>query len=208
MIERVRGADHDFEYEHRLQMPDHSIKYLHLIAHGIRDKDGRLEYIGAAQDVTQRRLSEEALGKARSELAHVARVTSLGVLTASIAHEVNQPLAAIITNGETGLRWLARSDLDVEKVREFIRRVVADARRASEIIDRIRAMATQASALGKHGCRSPILSRNRWSSCVMNSNRGASRFLSTLRRNFLKLSATAPSCNRSSSIWSSMQSRR
>ena len=143
MIERVRGADHDFEYEHRLQMPDHSIKYLHLIAHGSRDKEGRLEYIGAAQDVTQRRLSEQALGKARSELAHVARVTSLGVLTASIAHEVNQPLAAIITNGETGLRWLARSDLDVEKVQNIIRRVLADARRASEIIDRIRAMATQ-----------------------------------------------------------------
>jgi PAS domain S-box-containing protein len=143
MIERVRGADRDFEYEHRLQMPDQSIKYLHLIAHGSRDKEGRLEYIGAAQDVTQRRLSEQALGKARSELAHVARITSLGVLTASIAHEVNQPLAAIITNGETGLRWLARSDLDVEKVQNIIRRVVADARRASEIIDRIRAMATQ-----------------------------------------------------------------
>ena len=197
MIERVRGAGGDFEYEHRLQMPDHSIKYLHLIAHGTRDKEGRLEYIGAAQDVTQRRLSEQALGKARSELAHVARVTSLGVLTASIAHEVNQPLAAIITNGETGLRWLARTDPDVEKVREIIRRVVADARRASEIIDRIRAMAT-GERLSKRGCRSTILSRSRWSSCVMNSNRGASRFLSTLRRNFPKLSATAPSCNRSS----------
>jgi signal transduction histidine kinase len=64
-------------------------------------------------------------------------------LTASIAHEVNQPLAAIITNGETSLRCLARSDLDVEKVRELARRVVADARRASDIIDRIRAMASR-----------------------------------------------------------------
>jgi C4-dicarboxylate-specific signal transduction histidine kinase len=81
-------------------MPDHSVKYLHVIAHGTRGKDRRLEYIGAAQDVTQRRLSEEALAEARSELAHVTRVTSLGVLTASIAHEVNQPLAAIVTNGE------------------------------------------------------------------------------------------------------------
>jgi C4-dicarboxylate-specific signal transduction histidine kinase len=97
----------------------------------------------AAQDVTQRRLSEEALARARSDLAHVARVTSLGVLTASIAHEVNQPLAAIITNGESSLRWLARSDPNVEKVRELTNRVVADARRAAELIDRIRTMATR-----------------------------------------------------------------
>src|ERR1700722_6701540 len=143
MIQRVRDAGDNFEYEHRLLMPDRSLKYLHLIAHGTRDKDGQLEYIGAAQDVTQRRLSEEALGKARSELAHVSRVTSLGVLSASIAHEVNQPLAAIITNGETSLRWLARAEPDVEKARELTRRVVADARRAAEIIDRIRAMATR-----------------------------------------------------------------
>jgi signal transduction histidine kinase len=143
MIERARGGGEDFEYEHRLVMPDKSVKYLHLIGHSTRDKDGRLEYIGAAQDVTQRRLSEEALGKARSELAHVARVTSLGVLTASIAHEVNQPLAAIITNGETGLRWLARPQPDVERARELTKHVVADARRASEIIGRIRAMVTR-----------------------------------------------------------------
>jgi PAS domain S-box-containing protein len=143
MIQRARGAGDNFEYEHRLLMPDRSIKYLHLIAHGTRDKDGQLEYIGAAQDVTRRRLSEEALGKARSELAHVSRVTSLGVLSASIAHEINQPLAAIITNGETSLRWLARAEPDVEKARELTRRVVADARRAAEIIDRIRAMATR-----------------------------------------------------------------
>jgi signal transduction histidine kinase len=142
-IDRARGARDDFDCEYRLQLPDHSIKYLHVIAHGTRDKDGRLEYIGAAQDVTQRRLSEEALAKARSELAHVTRVTSLGVLTASIAHEVNQPLAAIVTNGESSLRWLARDEPDIEKVRTLTKRVVADARRASEIIERIRDMASQ-----------------------------------------------------------------
>jgi PAS domain S-box-containing protein len=82
MIERARSAASDFQYEHRLLMPDHSIKYLHLIAHGTRNEDGELEYIGAIQDVTARRLSEEALGKARSELAHMARVMSLGAFTA------------------------------------------------------------------------------------------------------------------------------
>jgi hypothetical protein len=143
MIDRGRSAVNDLEYEHRLLMPDQSVKYLHLIACGVRDKDGRLEYIGAAQDVTQRRLSDEALAKVRSELSHVARVTSLGVLTASIAHEVNQPLGSIIINGETALRWLARPDIDVEKVKELTKRVVADARRAADIIERIRAMATR-----------------------------------------------------------------
>jgi signal transduction histidine kinase len=143
MVYRARGAHDDFDYEYRLRMPDHSIKYLHVIGHAIHDKDGRLEYIGAAQDVTQRRLSEEALAKTRSELAHVARVTGLGVLTASIAHEVNQPLTAIVTNGESSLHWLTRDEPDIEKVRMLTKRVVADGRRASEIIGRIRDMASQ-----------------------------------------------------------------
>ena len=109
MIEWARSAGSHFEHDHRLQMPDHSVKYLHMVAHATRDQDGRLEYIGAIQDVTQRRLSDEALGKARSELAHVARVTTLGALTASIAHEVNQPLSGIITNASTCLRMLAQT---------------------------------------------------------------------------------------------------
>src|SRR5436190_1435451 len=109
MIERASTAASDFQYEHRLLMPDRSVKYLHMIAHGTRNDDGELEYIGAVQDVTNRRLSEEALGKARSELAHVARVMSLGALTASIAHEVNQPLSGIITNANTCLRMDRKS---------------------------------------------------------------------------------------------------
>jgi C4-dicarboxylate-specific signal transduction histidine kinase len=122
-------------------IPRMNIPHLHLVREDARDKNNRRKHISVGQNAAQRRLSEEALGKARSEVAHMARVTSLGVLTASIAHEVNQPLGAIVTNGETGLRWLARPDLDVEKVREILKRVVADARRASDIIDRIRAMA-------------------------------------------------------------------
>ena len=96
----------DFEWQYRLLMPDHSIKYLHAVAHAIRDQDGQLEYIAAVQDVTERRRAEEALAKARSELAKVASATSLGVLTAAIAHEVNQPLSGIITNAGTCLRML------------------------------------------------------------------------------------------------------
>lgn len=143
MIERARGAGTDFEYEHRLQMPDQSIKYLHIVAHGTRDHDGRLEYIGAVQDVTARRLSEQALGKARSELAHVARVTTLNTLTASIAHEVNQPLSGIITNASTCLRMLAADPPDVVGACETARRTIRDGNRASDVIARVRALFTK-----------------------------------------------------------------
>lgn len=140
MTDRARGDGSDLEYEHRLQMPDHSVKYLHLVAHANRDQDGQLEYIGAVQDVTERRVSEQALGKARSELAHVARVTSLGVLTASIAHEVNQPLSGIITNASTCLRMLATEPPNVDGARETVRRTIRDGHRASEVITRLRAL--------------------------------------------------------------------
>ena len=140
MIERASSSASDFQYEHRLLMPDHSIKYLHLIAHGTRNEDGELEYIGAAQDVTQWRLSEEALGKARAELAHVTRVMSLGALTASIAHEVNQPLSGIITNASTCLRMLDADPPNVDGARETARRTIRDGHRASDVISRLRAL--------------------------------------------------------------------
>ena len=138
MVERARIGN-DFAYEHRLQMPDGSIKHLHLVARATRDEGGQLEYIGAAQDVTERQLSELALGKARSELAHVARITSLGELTASIAHEVNQPLTAAITNGSTCVRWLAADPPNVDEASEAARRMIRDGRRAAEVIARLRA---------------------------------------------------------------------
>jgi PAS domain S-box-containing protein len=140
MIERASSSASDFQYEHRLLMPDHSIKYLHLIGHGTLNEDGELEYIGAAQDVTQWRLSEEALGKASAELAHVTRVMSLGALTASIAHEVNQPLSGIITNASTCLRMLDADPPNVDGARETARRTIRDGHRASDVISRLRAL--------------------------------------------------------------------
>lgn len=140
LVASVHTDGRTFECEHRLLMSDGSVKYLHLVAHGTRDHQGQLEYIGAIQDVTQRRLSEEALGRARAELAHVARVTSLGALTASIAHEVNQPLSGIITNASTGLRMLASDPPNVEGARETLRRTIRDGHRAAEVIARLRAL--------------------------------------------------------------------
>jgi len=141
MMDRARSGDGiDFEYEHRLLMPDHRVKYVSMACEGIRGQDGQLEYIAAVQDVTQRRLSEEALAKARSELARVARITSLGALTASIAHEVNQPLSGIITNASTCLRMLAADPPNFDGARETARRTIRDGNRASEIITRLRAL--------------------------------------------------------------------
>lgn len=91
-------------------------------------------------DITERRRSEDALHKARSELSHVARVTTLGELTASIAHEVNQPLAAVVTDGEACLRWLLRDVPDLKEVRASVERMIGNGRRASDVIARLRAL--------------------------------------------------------------------
>ena len=145
MLERVRNEAADFEYEHRLLMPDGSVKYVHLVAHATRDGSGRPEYIGAARDVTQNRVAQDALSTARSELVRVARVTSLGALTASIAHEVNQPLSGIITNASTCLRMLAADPPNIDGARDTARRAIRDVNRASDVIARLRALFTKKS---------------------------------------------------------------
>jgi C4-dicarboxylate-specific signal transduction histidine kinase len=145
----VAKAQHSasaFEHEHRLLMPDRTIRYLHVTAHGARDKGGRIEFIGAVHDVTQRRISEEALAHARSELARVSRMTALGALTASIAHEVNQPLAGIMTNAGTCMRMLNAEMPNVQGALETVRRTIRDARRASDVIARLRALFSKKDA--------------------------------------------------------------
>ena len=142
--QQERGVD--YEHDCRLLMPDHSVKYLHVVAHATRDQDGEPEYFAAVQDVTQRRLAEEALAKARSDLAHVTRVTSLGAMAASIAHEVNQPLAGIITNASTCLRMLAADPPNVDGARETARRTIRDGNRASDVITRLRALFSRKEA--------------------------------------------------------------
>lgn len=140
MLERQLREGTDFVHDHRLLLPDGSVKHLHVVAHATREGEGGLLYIAAVQDVTERRLSEEALGKLRSELAHLSRVTTLGALTASIAHEINQPLSGILTNANTSLRMLAAEPPNVDGARETARRTIRDAHRASDVIARLRAL--------------------------------------------------------------------
>lgn len=140
MVDQVADGSNSFEWQYRLLMPDGSIKYMHAVAHATTDHDGQLEYIAAVQDVTARRMSEDALATARSALAKFARVTSLGVLAASIAHEVNQPLSGINTNAGTSLRMLDADPPNLEGAREATRRTLRDANRASEVTTRLRSL--------------------------------------------------------------------
>jgi two-component system, LuxR family, sensor kinase FixL len=95
-------------------------------------------------DITGRKRAEEALHQAQAELAHLTRVMTIGELAASIAHEVNQPLTAVITNGNARLRWLARDPPDLDEAQEAVRRMIRDRNRASDVIARIRALLRKA----------------------------------------------------------------
>lgn len=110
------------------------------------NEPGRLgDVLVAVVDISDRLRAQDELRKAEANLAHAARISTLGELMASIAHEVNQPLAAIVTNGEAGLRWLKRAEPDLGEVDTALRRMISDGQRASEIIARTRALATRAA---------------------------------------------------------------
>ena len=141
LLERVGRNRQNWEVDHRLLLPDGSIKHIRVVAHATGAAPDRLEYVGALMDVTDTRLAQEALERAQAELAHVTRVTTLGELTASIAHEVNQPLAAIVTNGEATLRWLANESPNLAEARGAVERIIRDSHRASEVIKRLRELA-------------------------------------------------------------------
>jgi C4-dicarboxylate-specific signal transduction histidine kinase len=135
-FDRASRDGNDFDHEYRLLMPDGLIKHVHVVAH----RAGQSEFIGAVMDITEAKRVEEQMHQARAELAHAARVTTLGELTAAIAHEVNQPLAALMSNGGACLRWLDRAPPDLEEARIAVRYMVENANLAGEVISRLRAM--------------------------------------------------------------------
>jgi PAS domain S-box-containing protein len=139
MIERAHDGEH-LEFDQRLLLSDGTLRYVRIQAHATRDPQGWLDYIGAVHDVTERRQSEEALYGLRADLAHASRVNSLGALTASIAHEINQPLAGIMTNASTGMHMLSAEPPNVEGALGTLRRTIRDGQRASEVMTRLRAL--------------------------------------------------------------------
>ena len=140
VLDRAADDGKDFDFEHRLLMPNGSVKHVHVVAHAVKDKSGNVEFIGAVMDMTAAKQAEEALQEARAELARVTRVTMMGELAASIAHEVNQPLAGVVTSANAGLNWLAKNPPNLLKAREAIERILRDGTRAGEVLTRIRTL--------------------------------------------------------------------
>jgi signal transduction histidine kinase len=122
-------------------MPDDRVKHIHVVARAFRNEAGEVDFVGAVMDVSAIRLAEIELHKSRSDLAHVTRVTSLGELTASIAHEVNQPLGAVLINAEACQSWLDCNPPNMDEAHAALQRIVRDGTRAGEVIRRVRALA-------------------------------------------------------------------
>ncbi|MDB5376546.1 MAG: histidine kinase [Rubritepida sp.] len=142
-LDRATQDRKGLDFEYRLLMPDGKIKNIHIVGHPVFDESGDfVEFVGTVMDVTERRRAEEE----RQALAHASRVATMGQLTASIAHEVSQPIAATVTNAQAALRWLGADPPDLEEVREALDRIVKDGRRAGDVIGRIRALVEKSPA--------------------------------------------------------------
>src|SRR5262249_46086750 len=132
----AEGADFDLHF--RIVTPGGALKHIYVVGHRVERIADRPVFVGAVQDVTESKTAEEALNRARSELAHMARVTTLSALTASIAHAGNQPISAITTSAGACLRWLTRDQPEVQRAREAAMRIEEDGKRAAEIITHLR----------------------------------------------------------------------
>jgi PAS domain S-box-containing protein len=130
-----------FQHEYRIALRDGSVRHLQSVGQPDIAVSGELEFVGTVMDITERRRGEEALRNAQAELARVARLTTMGELVASLAHEINQPLAAVVTNGSACLRWLNRDEPDLAEARDSVSRIVRDAERAGDVIRGLRALA-------------------------------------------------------------------
>jgi predicted ATPase/signal transduction histidine kinase/GAF domain-containing protein len=130
-----------FKYESRIVLPDGSVRHVQSTGQPDVDAAGELEFVGTVMDITERRQAEEALRRSQAELARAAGLSTMGELAASIIHEINQPLAAVVGNAEVSLRWLNRDPPDLTEARDAISRLVRDGWRAADVVKGLRALA-------------------------------------------------------------------
>ena len=140
-FENAGRTGKDFDAHFRAVLPDGTTKYLYGVGHPVFNPSGDVgEFVGILMDVTERRRADEErerLRQVQADLAHLSRVTTMGELTASLTHEIRQPISAAVTNAKTCLRWLGRDDPDLPEAREAASRLVKDVTRAADIIGRI-----------------------------------------------------------------------
>ena len=135
----VRDSSH-FQCDFRIVTPDGATKHVHSLGRAAAKGANNTEFIGTVMDVTERRIAEEALRGALADLERASRLSTMGELTASIAHEINQPLAAIITNADSCLLWLEADRPDLEEARQAATLIVRNGHRAGDIIKSVRAL--------------------------------------------------------------------
>src|SRR5271165_4798083 len=149
-LESASWVGKDFEYQYRIVLPNGTTRHVYGTAHRVFNSSGNVtEIMGIVMDITERKRAEEErarLHRLEADLAQINRVSVLGELTASIAHEVNQPLSGIVSNGSACLRWLAGDSPNLEETREAVLDIVRDGKRAGEIVARIRALTKRTPA--------------------------------------------------------------
>jgi PAS domain S-box-containing protein len=140
-LESASREKREFEFDYRIVHPGGGIRDIQTVGHPVFSPSGDLvEFVGTVMDITERKRAEEErerLRQVQADLAHLSRVTTMSELTASLAHEIRQPISAAITNAKTCLRWLGRDEPDLVEGREAAARIVKDATRAADIISRI-----------------------------------------------------------------------
>src|SRR5205807_1289626 len=138
---RHMAAGEPYDDEMRLRRADGQYRWFLVRTAPLFDSQAKiLRWYGTSADIEDRKRAEETLRETQAVLAHVARASIVGELTASIAHEVNQPLGAIVTNAEAGLNWLSGESPNLGEARDALQRIVRDGNRASEVIARIRSL--------------------------------------------------------------------
>ncbi|WP_296947785.1 sensor histidine kinase [uncultured Massilia sp.] len=141
---RALACDGAIDFAHRLMLPGGAVRHVHVLAEASTDQDGDCEYLGAITDITERVEAEQQLHASQIQLAHAARVSMLGELAASVAHEVNQPMTAIVANAKAARRWLGRAEPDLPEALAALDGIVQASERAGQVIRRIRALARRA----------------------------------------------------------------
>jgi C4-dicarboxylate-specific signal transduction histidine kinase len=165
MVRSQVAEERPIRIEYRIVKPDGTVRYLAGIGKPVFSEGSLMEYVGTATDITTRRQAEDALRIAQADLARVTRATTVGQLTASIAHEINQPLMSIVANAGASLRWLDREMPELEHAREGLISIMSEGRRAGEMIQSLQTLTRNSapvfSALDMHDAIRHILAISR-----------------------------------------------